>query len=122
GCELRPQAVMALAELAPGYVCLYFARQGCVRAARAQPHGAKRTCAQPAASAASRTPAWRRSRHPNTKIVHSLAPRSGREPSLRQAQRAASPPGGAAAIQAQKTSKKITKVHPPLADNQHVPV
>lgn len=55
-------------------------------------------------------------------LVHSLAPRSGREQSLRQAQRAASPPGGAAAIQAQKIFKKITKVHPPLADNQHVPV
>ena len=55
-------------------------------------------------------------------LVHSLASRSGREHSLRQAQRAASQPGGAAAIQAQKTFKKITKVHPPLADNQHVPV
>ncbi|WP_333810043.1 hypothetical protein [Idiomarina baltica] len=48
--------------------------------------------------------------------------RSAHAHSLRQAQRAASQPGGAAAIQAQKTFKKITKVHPPLADNQHVPV
>ncbi|MBL73863.1 MAG: hypothetical protein CMF21_03655 [Idiomarinaceae bacterium] len=113
---------MALAELAPGYVCLCFARQGCVRAACAQPRAAKRTRTQPAASAASRTPAWRRSRHPNTKIVHSRMARSAHAHSLRQAQQAASQPGGAAAIQAQKTFKKITKVHPPLADNQHVPV
>ncbi|EAQ31839.1 hypothetical protein OS145_11052 [Idiomarina baltica OS145] len=36
---------------------------------RTQPHGAKRTCTQPAASAASRTPAWRRSRHPSSKNI-----------------------------------------------------
>ena len=115
GCDVTRSARNRLCT------CRY-APRGHAQPARTQPHGAKRTCTQPAASAASRIPAWRRSRHPNTKIVHSLAPRSGREPSLRQAQRAASPPGGAAAIQAQKTFKKITKVHPPLADNQHVPV
>ena len=56
------------------------------------------------------------------RLVHSRMARSAHAHSLRQAQRAASPPGGEAAIQAQKTFKKITKVHPPLADNQHVPV
>ena len=55
-------------------------------------------------------------------LVHSRMARSAHAHSLRQAQRAASQPGGAAAIQAQKIFKKIAKVHPPLADNQHVPV
>ena len=69
---------------------------------------------------APRTPTWRRSRHPSTKLVQSLAPRSGREQSQRQAQRAASQPGGGAAIQAQKIFKKIAKVHQRPADNIHV--
>ena len=56
------------------------------------------------------------------RLVHSLAPRSGREPSLRQAQRAASQPGGEAAIQAQKIFKQIAKVHQRPADNLHVSV
>ena len=98
---------MLLATLVTGFARLCFARQGCVRAACAQPHGAKRTCTQPAASEASRTLAWRRSRHPNIKLVHSLAPRSGREPSLRQAKRAAPQPGGKAAIHTQKSHTTI---------------
>jgi len=43
-------------------------------------------------------------------LVHSLAPRSGREHSLRQAQRAASKPGGEAAIPTKDPPAKKIKI------------
>ncbi len=54
------------------------------------------------------------------RLVHSRMARSAHAHSLRQAQRAASQPGGEAAIQAQKIFKQIAKVHQRPADNLHV--